>query len=47
MGRNVYVTGFDIIVIVLSQEHVRGHTGVRGNEEADRLARAGALRYKM
>lgn len=26
--------------------HVRGHKGHRGNEEADALARAGAMRYK-
>lgn len=28
------------------QEYVRGHSGVKGNEEADKLARSGALRYQ-
>lgn len=27
-------------------EHVRGHRGIKGNEEADKLARNGAARYK-
>lgn len=28
------------------QNHVRGHQGVYGNEQADRLAREGAQRYR-
>lgn len=28
------------------QVHIAGHRGIKGNEEADKLARQGALRYR-
>ena len=33
--------------VTVQWNHVRGHRGIEGNEEADRLARAGAKEYKQ
>lgn len=33
-------------VLFCLKEYCAGHKGIKGNEEADRLAREGALTYK-